>query len=132
MRSGNAKAYKTKLECAQLAGHQVASGLFPELCEQSDEVLQAEEVAVFVVALRPRRPMVHGDARRQRRGVAEVNQPDTRVSAAVMDEEQRTADHLRRESRHHSQLLSFASDDSTSRSCAKHASVRLVKFPEGG
>lgn len=64
-----------------------------ELDKDIDEIVDANQVAILVVAHLPGRVMIDAHLRRQRHRLGEVNQPDTRVRL-IVHEEQRAADHL--------------------------------------
>lgn len=64
-----------------------------ELDKDIDEIVDANQVAILVVAHLPGRVMIDAHLRRQSHRLGEVNQPHTRVRL-IVHEEQRAADHL--------------------------------------
>ena len=72
-------------------------GVYEELLENSDEVVQTNQVAVLMVAFPPGGPVVQLHAFGQWRSLAEIYHPDVGLVKLVMHEKQRTANHLQRQ-----------------------------------
>ena len=79
--------------------------ILKEAFEGPDEVVDADEVAVLVVALDPRDTVLQGVALAQGTRLAKVYHPDARLRRRVMHKEQGTANDLQQQyrvyQRHH-------------------------------
>ena len=70
-----------------------------EAFEGTDEVVDADEVAVLEVALHPRDTVLEGVALTQGTRLAKVYHPDARLGRRVVDKQQGTANDLQQQYR---------------------------------
>lgn len=66
-----------------------------EFFEDGRDVLEAEEVAVFVIPFRPLGPMIDLNTIRQRHRLAEINHPNIDLAPMIVHEEERAANQLK-------------------------------------